>query len=176
MAQQLNFGRADLGPAAFKEPSQLSEVERKLINILSFDLSLSPQPYADLAKELGVSEAEAISAIEKMLSNGLIRRLGAVIAHQKSGFAANAMIVWLFSEDRLDQVGELFASRPRVSHCYRRRPLKDWPYNLYTMIHAEDRPRLLEMAREMAEMSSPLEWRVLESLKEFKKKSLRLFL
>jgi DNA-binding Lrp family transcriptional regulator len=176
MAQPPNYSQPTKETANSPEPGKLSPIERKLINLLSSNLSLTPRPYADLAEKLGISEAETIAAVHDLLHRGLIRRLGAVVAHQKSGFAANALIVWLFDKERLDQVGELFANLPYVSHCYQRRPVADWPYNLYTMIHALDRARLLAMAQNMAEQSEAEDWRILESLKEFKKDSLRLAL
>jgi DNA-binding Lrp family transcriptional regulator len=177
MARPLDVSppQKDKAKANSLELSQLNIVEKKLIGLLSADLSLSPKPYAALADELGISEAEAIAAVSDLLDKGLIRRLGAVLAHQKSGFSANALIVWLLDESRLDRVGELFAGLPYVSHCYRRLPVSGWPYNLYTMVHALDRERLLAMVQNMAEMADPKEWRFLESLKEFKKESLRLF-
>jgi DNA-binding Lrp family transcriptional regulator len=156
------------------ESSSLSSVQRQLINLLSSNLSLTPSPYADLADKLGLSEEMVIAAITEMREKGWIRRLGAVVAHQKSGFAANAMIAWLFAENRVDEAGESFAKLPYVSHCYRRAPVSGWPYNLYTMIHAQDQAHLLEMAQNMAKIE-PISWRHLESLQEFKKESLRLF-
>ncbi|MDR0550240.1 MAG: Lrp/AsnC family transcriptional regulator [Deltaproteobacteria bacterium] len=157
-----------------QEPDQLSPEDKKLVTLLSSDLSLTPKPYAQLAAELDLTENEVIEKVADLSRRGLIRRLGAVVAHQKSGYKANAMIVWLMPEDRLDEVGEMFAGLPYVSHCYQRRPVADWPYNLYTMIHAQDRERLMAQAQNMADMSGAQKWRILESLKEFKKESLRL--
>jgi DNA-binding Lrp family transcriptional regulator len=158
------------------ESSSLSSVQRKLINLLSSNLTLTQNPYADLAEKLGLSEAVVIETITDMWEKGWIRRLGAVVAHQKSGFAANAMIAWLFEKNLVDQAGETFAQLPYVSHCYRRTPVSGWPFNLYTMIHAQDKTQLLEMAHNMAEMADSQSWRFLESLQEFKKESLQLFI
>jgi DNA-binding Lrp family transcriptional regulator len=156
------------------ESTQLNVLERRLVHLLSADLNLSLQPYADWAEELNISEAEVISTIEGLFAKGLIRRFGAIVAHQKSGFAANAMVVLLLDEARLDQVGESLAQLPYVSHCYRRRPISDWPYNLYAMIHAESPTQLLEMTQKIVVLSGATEWRALESVTEFKKESLIL--
>ncbi|MDR1085450.1 MAG: Lrp/AsnC family transcriptional regulator [Deltaproteobacteria bacterium] len=156
-------------------PDSLTPSDKKLINLLSGDLGLSPNPYAELADKLALSESEVIQKIKNMTETGLIRRFGSVVVHQKSGFTANAMIVWLLDEDNVDQTGEKFACLPFVSHCYRRCPAPGWPYNLYTMIHAENRDKLDNMVRQMAELSRSKDWKVLESLREFKKESLRLF-
>jgi DNA-binding Lrp family transcriptional regulator len=157
-----------------KKSIQLTVIERRLVNLLSTDLNVSPSPYADLAKELEISEAEVISSIEGLFSKGLIRRFGAVIAHQKSGFAANAMVVLFLDEKKLDFIGESLAQLPYVSHCYRRNPAPNWPFNLYAMIHANNQVKLAEMAQNIANKSEATNWKVLKSLKEFKKESLNL--
>ena len=41
-----------------------------------------------------------------------------------------------------------------VSHCYQRNPAKDWPYNLYTMIHALSEESCKEIARKMSETAN----------------------
>jgi DNA-binding Lrp family transcriptional regulator len=158
-----------------KLPLSLSPIKRKLVDLLSSDLSLSLRPYADLAEELKLSEAEVIKAIEELFAQGFIRRFGAVVAHQKSGYKANAMVVMLLDEDKLDQIGETLAKLPYISHCYHRKPSPDWPYNLYAMVHAENQTQLMEMSQQIANMSGTTDWRALESLQEFKKESLRLF-
>jgi DNA-binding Lrp family transcriptional regulator len=155
---------------------QFTSLEKRLINILSADLPLSLNPYLDLAQELGITESMVISSIKKMTDKGIIRRFGAVVVHQKSGFTANAMVVWLLEPDQQDPVGEKFAQLPYVSHCYNRSTVPGWPYNLYTMIHAENNDQLLKMVHNMAEISGAKEWQVLESLREFKKQSMKLIL
>jgi DNA-binding Lrp family transcriptional regulator len=157
-----------------QESIQLNVIERRLVNLLCSDLNVSPSPYADLAQKLEISEAEVISSIEALFAKGLIRRFGAVIAHQKSGFTANAMVVLFLDEKKLDLVGDSLAKLPYVSHCYRRNPAPDWPFNLYAMIHADNQVKLAEIAQNIVKMSETTDWRILESLKEFKKESLRL--
>ncbi|MDR1921247.1 MAG: Lrp/AsnC family transcriptional regulator [Candidatus Adiutrix sp.] len=155
--------------------TSLNDYERRLIHYLSGDMGDSPTPFAELAGQLGVSEDEVLETVRGFQSEGLIRRFGATLWHQRSGFAANAMVVFKLDASRADECGQALARLPYVSHCYRRRPAPGWPFNLYAMAHAENRVRLMEMAAEMAEIAGAEEWRLLESQKEFKKTSLRLF-
>jgi hypothetical protein len=62
-----------------------------------------------------------------------------------------------------------------VSHCYRRNPTPEWPYNLYTMIHAMDEESCLEIAREISAETSVNIYTVLFSKKELKKTSMEYF-
>jgi hypothetical protein len=97
------------------------------------------------------------------------------LGHQKSGFKANAMVAWLVRPEEIESAGARLAALTYVSHCYQRRTAPSWPFNLYTMIHADSQARLRGFLAEMAEICRSSDWRILESLKELKKTSLRFF-
>jgi DNA-binding Lrp family transcriptional regulator len=153
----------------------LDAMDKRIIFHLSGDLGMSARPYAELADKLELAEDEVLEAVRRFQAQGWIRRFGAVLGHQKSGFSANAMAAWLIKPEEITAKGERLASLPYVSHCYQRRTAPDWPFNLYTMVHADSPARLGEFLAEMAEICRAEDWRVLESLQEFKKTSLRFF-
>ncbi|MDR2301416.1 MAG: Lrp/AsnC family transcriptional regulator [Deltaproteobacteria bacterium] len=153
----------------------LSPLDKKLIFLLSGDLGPSERPYLELAQKLGLTEERVLEMIQSYRADGLIRRLGAVVVHQRSGFKANAMVVWEVPESDIDSIGLTMADLPYVSHCYFRPPLEGWPFNLYTMIHAKNNTELNQMITKMESLSKPISWQVLESVKELKKTSLNYF-
>lgn len=155
--------------------TNFSAEEKRLIYYLSGEAGDSETPYADLAERLGLTENEVLDMVRRFHDQGLIRRFGATLWHQRSGFKANAMVVFRIDPAEAENIGRQAAERSFVSHCYLRRTAPDWPYNLYTMIHAESRERMLEMAEELAAICRTDQWRLLESLREFKKASLRYF-
>ena len=112
------------------------ELDRKLIVATQGGLPLSPTPYADIAAQLGIDEAEVLTRMQRLLDNGAIRRIGVVPNHYKLGYTFNGMTVWDVSDARIDELGQQVGNLPFVSHCYRRpRHLPDWPYNLFAMVH-----------------------------------------
>jgi len=153
----------------------ITGVDKLLIFHLSGDLGDSLTPYADLAAKVGLKEDEVLELIREYQDQNLIRRFGATLWHQRSGFAANAMVVFEAAGDQAVEAGSTLAALPYVSHCYLRRTAPDWPYNLYVMIHAESRDKILEMTTEMAGLIKAGNWHMLESLKELKKASRRYF-
>ena len=153
----------------------LTPLEKHLIYHLSGDLGYSPTPYAEVAAHVGMTEEEVLATVKRFTSQGIIRRLGATLWHQRSGFIANAMVVFQVPEARLGQCGKKLASCPAVSHCYQRRPVEVWPYNLYAMVHAQDPEDLRATIENLVKDTEADKWRILESLKEFKKTSLRYF-
>ncbi|MDR1677443.1 MAG: Lrp/AsnC family transcriptional regulator [Deltaproteobacteria bacterium] len=153
----------------------LEPQDKKLIFLLSGDLGSSERPYLELARKLNLTEEQVLLMIEGYQRSGLIRRLGAIVVHQRSGFRANAMVVWEVSESEIDRSGQALAGLPYVSHCYLRPSVEGWPFNLYTMIHAKNKEELSHIISEMVSLVTPINWKVLESIKELKKTSLNYF-
>jgi len=153
----------------------LTEIEKKVIAAVQGDIPITEQPYLQIAEELGIPEAVFIETLAGLREKGIIRRFGATLRHQRSGFEANAMAAWQVEEDRIAEVGNRMASFNQVSHCYRRNPSTAWPYNLYTMIHAKDEASCREIVRRIAEATATKSYTVLFSRRELKKTSMEYF-
>jgi DNA-binding Lrp family transcriptional regulator len=130
--------------AAMGQTAPLAPLESRLIRTVAPGLPLVAAPYAALARELGVAEDEVIAMLAKLLAEGRIRRIGAVVRHRRLGYEANAMVAWDVPDERVSEVGRALAKEAAVTLCYRRaRALPEWPYNLYCMVHGRDRARVL---------------------------------
>ena len=104
-----------------------------------------------------------LNLLRRMKEDGSIRRFGASIKHQKTGWTHNAMVAWIVDEADSDAIGEVAAKNQRISHVYfRPTSAPDWPYTLYTMVHGRSETALDEYA-------------VLDSLEELKKTSMTYF-
>jgi hypothetical protein len=56
-----------------------------------------------------------------------------------------------------------------VTHCYFRHTYPSWPYNMYTMLHARSDRECRRLIRQLAEVSGVRDYKVLDTIKEFKK-------
>ena len=153
----------------------LTKLEKKIIASIQEDIAVTPRPYLEIAVKLGVSEKALLQTLQSLCDRGIIRRYGATLRHQKTGFTANAMAAWQVDENRIDEVGSKMASFREVSHCYRRNPADRWPYNLYTMIHASDEDACRLTAQNMSEATLVINYTLLFSRKELKKTSMVYF-
>jgi DNA-binding Lrp family transcriptional regulator len=153
----------------------LTKLEKRIIASIQDDIAIKERPYLEIAKNLGISQEALLEKLKDLCNKGIIRRFGATIRHQKSGFEANAMAAWEVDEDRIDKVGKILASFSQVSHCYRRNPTENWPYNLYTMIHSKDEKSCREIVRKMSDKASVDTYILLFSRKELKKTSMKYF-
>ena len=153
----------------------IDELEKRIIALIQGDLSLDPRPFAMMAKSLGITEDEFVEKVKSLKKRGIIRRFGATLRHQGAGFSSNAMVAWLVPDERVEEVGKVMANFRDVTHCYQRRPQKGWKYNLYTMVHGDNRDECLQIAKRMSQKAGISEYILLFSEKEFKKTSMEYF-
>ncbi|MBQ0730312.1 MAG: AsnC family protein [Oleispira antarctica] len=134
-------------------------------------LPLTEQPYLTLAQELGLTESQVMQAITDWQNDGMIKRFGLVVKHHSLGYTANAMVVWDIPKDKVNNVGELLSSCDAVTLCYQRpRQLPEWNYNLFSMIHGQDRETVLQQLASITEQHGLADFKrdVLFSYKLFK--------
>jgi DNA-binding Lrp family transcriptional regulator len=118
----------------------IDAVDRRIILATQHGLPRTPRPYHSIGESLGLSGAEVMVRLARMLDAGIIRRIGAVPNHYALGYRANGMSVWDVPEACLAELGPRIGALPFVSHCYQRpRHLPQWPYNLFAMVHGRDR-------------------------------------
>lgn len=154
----------------------LDATDRKLLAALADGLTLEPRPYLRLGAEAGLSEADVIARVRRLLESGVLKRMGIVVRHHELGYRSNAMVVWDVPDARVAAAGRALAALPFVTLCYRRpRVLPDWPYTLFAMIHGRDRG-VVETQVEEATRAAGLEGcprAVLFSRRRFKQRGAR---
>lgn len=154
---------------------EFTDTQKRILAIVQGDLPDGPEPFAEVARQAGASLTEVLELLAGMKERGEIRRFGATLRHQKAGYGSNAMVAWHVDPADMERMGQFMAARPEISHCYHRVNCMDWPYNLYTMVHAKSREECRETVAELARLSGVEDYDVLESKKEFKKTSMRYF-
>jgi len=154
--------------------SNLTEKEKGIARHLQGDLYIESHPFRTLGDALGLEEEEVIRTINHLKQQGIIRKITAIVRHQRVGYEKNAMVVWAVPSDRTEAVGLLFASFKEISHCYERTPPLDGRYNLFTMVHIrKDKPA--DLIQRLAVRSGIHDFKVLLSVEEFKKSSMTYF-
>ena len=92
-------------------------VDRQLVQATQAGLPLVARPYHCLAEQLGISPAEVMARLARLLESGIIRRIGAVPNHYAIGYTANGMSVWDVPDERIDELGELVGALDFVTHA-----------------------------------------------------------
>lgn len=153
----------------------LDEVDKKVVRAIQEDFPLVPGPYGVMAASAGISEEEFLIRVNRLKAGGQIRRMGAVLQHHRAGFTANVLCAWQVPAEQLDAIGTAMSREPAISHCYSRRTAPGWPYNLYTMIHAQSRAECDAIAARLSAEHHITERRMLYSVREWKKSAMKYF-
>jgi DNA-binding Lrp family transcriptional regulator len=152
-----------------------NERDLPIIRFLQGDIPLQSHPLKDLAAEMAISEEEVLERITALQGQGVMRRWGAVLRHQKAGYKFNAMTAWKVDSAEADRIGEIMATRSEISHCYLRNIAAGFGYNMFTMVHARSAEELNNTINYIAELTGLDDYVVLKSVREFKKESMRYF-
>ncbi len=153
----------------------LAEQDLRFIRVLQEDLPLLELPFAVCAEQAETTEEELFAWVRKMEHVGYLRRVAAILHHRNAGFLANAMVVWQVPEAQVDAVGEEMARFREVSHCYRRPVYPNWPYPLFTMVHAETYSACMDVVKRIEERAGQFPHKNLFSTKEYKKIRVKYF-
>ncbi|AGW13237.1 siroheme decarboxylase subunit beta [Megalodesulfovibrio gigas] len=155
---------------------QFTPAQRTVLRLAQDQLPDSLTPYADMARQAGITEEEVIALLQSLLEEGVIRRFGASIKHQQAGWNHNVMVAWRIDDDAArDAAGTAMAEHPHVSHCYWRPAQADWPYTLFTMVHGRSPEELQRVVAELSERTGQNDYGLLHSIRELKKTSMVYF-
>lgn len=108
--------------------------------------------------------------IKRDLESGRLRRFGAIVSHYKLGFTQNAMVAWV-KNDVSAALAKKLKAKDYISHIYLRKSSRNWPYRLYTMLHARTKAELNGFIKELEALMPGRARKVLKTVKEFKKTS-----
>ena len=150
-----------------------SPFEKALIEKISAGLPLVSQPYATIAAQLGCSETAVIDGIKRIMARGDVKRFGVVVRHRKLGYRANGMVVWDIPEGRVAEADHCIGQYSFVTLCYQRpRRLPEWHYNLFSMIHGQDRAAVIAQVEFIVEQCGlhDIEHEILFSQRCFKQR------
>lgn len=153
----------------------MNDVDRQVIRALQANLPIVSRPFSIVAGQIGLNENDFLAKTNELLRKGVIRKIGAVLHHRQIGLDANALCLWIVPADKVAVIGEMFAQMSVVTHCYERSAFPDWPYNLYTMVHAKTRPECEQIINDMATKAKVYQYKIFYSTQELKKTSMRYF-
>ncbi len=137
--------------------NKFSILEQRLLNDFQRDLPLSATPYADMAKQLGVSEDKVIQSIQSLQQRGVISRVGPVFRPNKIGVSTLAAMS--IPHQDLEGIARIISAFPEVNHNYER----EHEYNLWFVVTASSEEHLeivlheIEILTDYALMSLPMQ-------------------
>ena len=139
----------------------LDETDRLILNELQSGFPLSPRPFDEAARGLGISESELISRLRRLREEGAITRFGPFFDAEAMG-GAFCLCALSVPQGRFDEVVALVNAHPEVAHNYER----DHRLNMWFVL-ATDQPEAIERVAGAIETETGLTVLRFPKLKEF---------
>jgi siroheme decarboxylase len=153
----------------------LSRADKQMIRVLQQDLPIVAEPFAVWAAQAGVGIEALFAAARGFQERGVMRRFAVVLRHREAGISANAMGVWAVPAEQTESFGTAAAAFPAVSHCYLPQSWPDWPYTMFTMVHAPTQAQCDAVLARIAQKTGVQQYAALYSTKEYKKSRVQYF-
>ena len=124
-----------------------SALEQRLLNEFQHGLPLTPEPFADIARQLGVYETTVLETLKRLQTEGVVSRIGAVFRPNRIG--ASTLAAMAVPEADLERVAAIVSDFAEVNHNYER----EHDFNLWFVVVADNEQLLREVLAEIEESS-----------------------
>lgn len=99
--------------------SPLDALDRRIINALHGGFPLCDAPYAVVAGDLGIGEAELIRRLDRLLETRVLTRFGPLYNADRMG-GANVLAAMRVPDVDFERVAGMVNAEPEIAHNYRR--------------------------------------------------------
>jgi siroheme decarboxylase len=93
--------------------------DKQIIGLISSHFPLDIKPFSTIARELDVDESDLMERVKSLVTNGLIRRIGATIDPRKIGWFSTFCAADV-PQDRLEFFSKIVNSYKEITHNYER--------------------------------------------------------
>jgi DNA-binding Lrp family transcriptional regulator len=146
----------------------LNPDEKMILSSLQKELQITAEPFSFLSGGQ-IESKDVLRIIRELITKSVIRRIAAVIDYRQLGFTANVLFACEISQVKVIEAGEKLASSELVSHCYERKTFKDWPYNLFAMMHSKSMDDIHKLVDEFVKSEKIKSYQLLSTIAELKK-------
>jgi DNA-binding Lrp family transcriptional regulator len=162
----------DVEQAPKSETVELNKTEKQILSKLENDLDVISEPFAFLCSE-GLEIEMVLRIIQGLIDKGVIRHIAAIVNNRKLGFVANVLFCSKVPQNKIVEAGKALARFGMVSHCYERKTVKGWPYNLYAMMHGKSMGEIQHLINKFAESEKIDSFELLPTAAELKKEPVK---
>lgn len=129
--------------------AELSELDRKLINMLQRGLPIAERPFLEIAEQLDSSEDEVLERLNHLMANKVLTRFGPMFDAVCLG-GAFTLAALAVPEERFEEVTEQVNSFDEVAHNYRR----THDFNMWFVVGAESEAQVNQVISNIEKKTS----------------------
>ena len=122
----------------------MDEIDSLILRELQHDFPLSERPYEVVAERLQISGEQLWTRVQRMLDEGVIRRMGASFDSKKLGFSSTLAAVSVEPE-LVDRAAKTIGQFHEVTHNY----LRHDAFNIWFTLIAADEKRIESVLEEI---------------------------
>jgi DNA-binding Lrp family transcriptional regulator len=123
----------------------MDPVDRAILNRIQSNFPIDSSPYAVVAAELGLTEAQVIERTQALRDAGIIRRIGGNVVPHKVGYVSTLCAAQV-PPDQVDAFAETVNRYPGVTHNY----LRDNLFNVWFTFIAPSMEEIEENLRQIS--------------------------
>ena len=94
-------------------------MKNEILSRIQKKFPLVAKPFKAIADELGISEDEVLTILQKEKSDGIIRQTSAIFDTKRLGYKSS-LVAFKIAADKIDKAVEIINSHPGISHNYER--------------------------------------------------------
>ena len=110
----------------------LDDLDRKLLNLMQGSFPIEPRPYRRVAELGGITEAEAMSRVQRLLKSRIIRQVTPIFDTRALGYSS-MLVAAKVDPEHPHRAAQVINEHPGVSHNY----LRNHDFNLWFTIATE---------------------------------------
>jgi siroheme decarboxylase len=111
----------------------LSDLDRKLLNLMQGSFPLDPRPFACVAEQAGVTEEQVLADVRRLLDDRIIRQVTPIYDTRALGYGS-MLVAAKIDPEHPWRAAKIVNSHPGVSHNY----LRNHEFNMWFTIAVEE--------------------------------------
>jgi DNA-binding Lrp family transcriptional regulator len=110
----------------------LDDLDRRLLNLMQGSFPIAPEPYAHVAAEAGIPEAEVLTRVQRLLDERIIRQVTPIFDTRALGYSSMLVAAKVDPENPW-RAANIINAHPGVSHNY----LRNHEFNIWFTLATE---------------------------------------
>jgi DNA-binding Lrp family transcriptional regulator len=111
----------------------LSDLDRRLLNLMQGSFPLDPRPFARVAEQAGVTEEQVLADVRRLLDDRIIRQVTPIYDTRALGYGS-MLVAAKIDPEHPWRAAKIVNSHPGVSHNY----LRNHEFNMWFTIAVEE--------------------------------------
>lgn len=122
----------------------MDDIDRNIINNLQGDFPITEHPYAQIAEQFGITEAELLQRLSDLLEQGILTRFGPMYHAERLGGGLTLAALSVPEAD-FERIAAQINALPEVAHNYARKH----ELNMWFVLATEQAERIDEVIKEI---------------------------